>query len=261
MTLTSIVILLLPRDIITKNYEIEYDVVKKQNTLYVYFIDDNNVVGVPIETLEDNKFKLIELAFKYLTEKSNSVDAKYHSCLKLSAKLTSYEIRGDDLYLEVTSNFYDIKETDTLYALAQVLYTYKEFGFNEVFLTSDNIVIKQMADVILYDGLSELPVNLDIASTSPKTKVVKIVYYYQDKTKSFINHVINLDEDELEFTINKLIDFVNKEYNTNVKLIDFEKNKFYITVNLKCDNQDSLIIKELLMKNLNIKENNITITE
>jgi hypothetical protein len=125
--LSSIVILLLPKDIITKKYEIEYEVIESKKTSYIYYLEHDMVVGVPVELNEDNKFKLIELVFKYLTEKSNSVDPIYHTCLKLNSKLLSYEIRNDDIYLEVTNNFFEINDEDALYALAQVLYTYNTF--------------------------------------------------------------------------------------------------------------------------------------
>ena len=174
LLLSSISILLLPKDIIPKNYEIEYEVIETKKTSYIYYLEQDMLVGVPVEIAEVNKFKLIEIVFKYLTEKSNSVNPVYHTCLKLNAKLLSYEIRNNDIYLEVTSNFFEIDDKDVLYALAQVLYTYKELGFTEVFITKDNQIIKQMADIILYNGLTELPVNLDVSTSSNQTKIIKI---------------------------------------------------------------------------------------
>ena len=261
LILSSIVILLLPKDIIPKSYEIEYGMIGTKRTSYIYYLEKDMVIGVPVEIQEDNKFKLIELVFKYLTEKSNSVNPMYHTCLKLNSKLLSFEIRDDDIYLEVTSDFFEIDDDDALYALAQVLYTYKELGFTEVFITQDNQVIKQMADVILYDGLTELPVNLDISTSSSQTKTIKIEYYYKNQTKSFINHIINANQDETKYIVEKLINFVNKEYNTHITLINLEKNKYSIKVELQCNNEDSIIIKELLLKNLDINEQNIIITE
>ena len=261
LILSSIVILLLPKDIIPKSYEIEYGIIETKKTFYIFYLEKDMIVGVPIEIQEDNKFKLIELVFKYLTEKSNSVNPIYHTCLKLNAKLLSYEIRDDDIYLEVTSDFFKIDDDDALYALAQVLYTYKELGFTEVFITQNNQVIKQMADVILYDGLTELPVNLDISSSSTNVKTIKIEYYYKNQTKSFINHVINANLDETKYIVDKLISFANKEYNTNITLINLKKNKYSINVELQCNDKDSTILKELLIKNLDINEHNIIITE
>lgn len=256
--LTSLVILLLPKDIMTKKQEIDYEILEEKAPLYVYYVNNNKIYGVPIECREENKYKLIELAFKYLTEKSNSVDEIYYTCLNLNTKLVSYEVRKNDIYLEVTNNFLEIKEGNVLFALAQVLYSYKELGFDEVYITNNGKIIEQMANVILYDGLDELPVNLDVSTLSHNTKTVKIVYYYKNQTKSFVNHIINFNEDELAFTLKKIIDFVNKEHNTDIKLIQFQKTAQFLTVDLSCKEEDEVIIKKILMNNLNINETNIT---
>ena len=258
--LTSLIILLLPKDIITKKSEIDYEVIKEIEAKYVYYISDHKLVGVPIITEDVNKYELITLVFKYLTEKSNSVAKKYHTALNLNTKLVAYELRGDDIYLEVTDNFLQIEKEITLLALAQVLYSYKELGFSEVYITNNNKIIDQMADVVMLSGLDELPVNLDISSTSHNTKKVKITYYYKDNTKTFINHIINQNEDELAFTLNKLIKFINEEYKMSVSLIDYKKGTHYLTVNLSCKDEDIEIVKRIISKNLNIKPENIIIS-
>lgn len=257
--LASLVILLLPLDIITKNNEIDYELIKEAEPTYVYYVSNNQIVGVPIKFDEKNKYELIDAVFKHLTEKSNSVARQYHTKVNLNSKLLSYELRKDDIYLEVTDNFFEIDEEDILFALAQILYTYKELGFDEVYVTNNGKIISQMGDVVMVDGLNELPVNLDVSTTSYDAKIVKITYYYADNSKTFINHIINQNEDELSFTLNKLINFLNKEYKTNVELHSFTKDPYYLTVNLKCAEKDSHIIKQTIGKSLNIKEENIKI--
>ena len=259
--LFTIVILLLPKDIITNKYKIEYEFVETKKISYIYYVKENVLIGVPVEVEDDNKYKLIELVFKYLTEKSNSVESIYHTCLKLNSKLLSYEIRNNDIYLEVTDDFFEVDNDVVLYVLAQVLYTYKELGFDEVFITKNNQVIKQMADVILYNGLTELPVNLDVSTSSIKTKTIKIQYYYKNQTKTFINHIINENNDSINYVVNRLIEFVNKEYDTNIVLVNLVKNKYFLNIELKCKSDDVDVIKKLLMENLDIKEENITIIE
>ena len=108
---------------------------------YVYYVKDNKVIGVPIEKKNNDKYELIDLTFKYLTEKSNSVSIDYNTYLNLNAKLSSYEIRGSDIYLEVSDNFFKINNKDILFALAQVLYSYKELGFRDVYITKDKKII------------------------------------------------------------------------------------------------------------------------
>ena len=254
-----LIILLLPKDIIPKKIEIDYEVIKQDTPVYIYYVKNENIIGYPIHIEEKNKFKLINIVFTYLTEKSNSVSKEYHSELNLSSKLLSYDIRNNDIYLEVSDDFYKIKDEDTILALAQVLYTYKELGYDEVYLTKDGKIKSQMADVILYDGIKELAVNIDMKNTSSSTKTVRITYYYKDKTKGFINHIINKNEDEISFKLKKLIEFVNKEYKLDVKLVNIIKTDEFLNINLTCSSNDTMILKELLIKNLSVKEHNIII--
>ncbi len=253
------IILLLPKDIMNKNNKIDYEIIKDNELLYVYYVTDNKVVGVPLDKDGADKYELIELVFKYLTEKSNSVDKKYHTLLNLNTKLLSYELKAKDIYLEVSDNFFDITKEDTIFVLAQILYSYKELGYEEIYIISDGKILSQMGDVVMIDGLFELAVNLDILSTTYQTKKVKITYYYEDGSKMFVNHIINLGENEMEFTLKKLISFVNKEYKTNVELIDFTKSNYFLVVNLSCRQSDIDTVKSLISKNLGVKEENIVI--
>ena len=148
-----LVILLIPKDFKNKDNEIYYEVINEKEVFYVYYIKDNKVIGVPIERLNNDKYELIDLTFKYLTEKSNSVDIYYNTYLNLNAKLSSYEIRGADIYLEVSDNFFKIDNEDILFALAQVLYSYKELGFSDVYITKDKKIISNMNNVVMYDGI------------------------------------------------------------------------------------------------------------
>ena len=66
---------------------------------------------------------------------------------------------------------------NSLLALAQVLYTYKELGFEEVYIMNNGLVIEQIENIITYDGISELPVNLDMGANQRETKTIKVIYY------------------------------------------------------------------------------------
>ena len=255
-----LVILLIPKDFKNKDNEIYYEVINEKEVFYVYYIKDNKVIGVPIERLNNDKYELIDLTFKYLTEKSNSVSVDYNTYLNLNAKLSSYEIRGADIYLEVSDNFFKIDNEDILFALAQVLYSYKELGFSDVYITKDKKIISNMNNVVMYDGIDELNVNLDIISTKYETKNVKIIYYFEDNSKLFINHIIDFHEDEVTFKMKKIIEFINKEYKTDITLNNYKMTKYTITVDLNCKEKDIEIIKKLLSDNLNIKKDNIIIS-
>lgn len=260
LILTTILILLIPKDIMPDKDEIYYEVISEKDFFYVYYVKDKKVIGVPIEKKNNDKYELIDLTFKYLTEKSNSVGINYDTYLNLSAKLSSYEIRGSDIYLEVSDNFFKIDNEDILFALAQVLYSYKELGFSDVYITKDKKIISNMNNVVMYDGIDELNVNLDIISTKYETKNVKIIYYFEDNSKLFINHIIDSNEDEVTFKMKKLIEFINKEYKTDITLNNYKITKYTLTVDLNCKEKDIEIIKKLLSDNLNIKKDNIIIS-
>ena len=255
-----LVILLIPKDFKNKDNEIYYEVINEKEVFYVYYVKDNKVIGVPIEKKNNDKYELIDLTFKYLTEKSNSVGIYYDTYLNLNAELSSYEIRGADIYLEVSDNFFKIDNKDILFALAQVLYSYKELGFSDVYITKDKKIISNMDNVVMYDGIDELNVNLDIISTKYETKNVKIIYYFEDNSKLFINHIIDFHEDEVTFKMKKIIEFINKEYKTEITLNNYKMTKYTITVDLNCKEKDIEIIKKLLSDNLNIKKDNIIIS-
>jgi hypothetical protein len=86
--LSTLLILLIPKDIITKNYEIEYEIINPKEKIYVYYIKEGKLIGVPIEE-DGDKFQKIDMVFKYLTEKSNFVSTIYNTNLNLSSKLLS----------------------------------------------------------------------------------------------------------------------------------------------------------------------------
>lgn len=256
--LLTIVILLIPKNIIPKEIKIEYEMINEKQTRYIYYLEDDIVVGVPFYNLDGNRYVLIEEVFKYLTEKSNAVAKEYHSELNLSSTLESYEIKGDDIYLEVSDNFFLID--NPLLALAQVLYTYKELDFKEVYIINNGLVIEQIENIVMYDGLVELPVNLDITSNTKKTKLIRITYYYKDGKKIFINHIVNSDEDEISFKINKILNFINKENKTNITLTNLIKKDNHLEIYLSCSENDIKIVKQILLKNLKISEKDIIIT-
>ena len=255
--LMSLIIILLPKDNITKKYEIEYEMIDYKEYIYVYYVDNGKLIGIPIEVTNNDKFILIETVFKYLTEKSNSVI--YETYLEVNSKLTSYEIRGDNIYLEVNDIFLDLKDKKTLLGLSQILYSYKELGYKEVFILNDGKIIEQMHNVVLYHGLNELPVNLLNNTTSINTKVIKITYYYKNNTKSFVNYIVDYNEDESTVVLSKLIEFINSEYNINLKLIDFNKYNYVMSLRLSCEEKDVLIVKKIISDNLNIEKENIII--
>ena len=257
--LSSLIILLIPKDIITKEYKIEYELLELKKHVYVYYVSDDRLIGVPIYTDESDKYKLISIVFQYLTEKSNSVEQEFNTFMNLNAKLLSYEIRNNDIYLEVNDSILNIKKENTLLGLSQLLYTYKELGYQEVYIVNNGVILEQMSNVILYNGLNELPVNLISNTSSINSKTIKITYYYKDNKKSFMNYIVNFKDDEVEFTLNKLVEFVNKEYQSNIKLISFAKDNKDMNIKLSGSDKELKLIKSLVAKNLNIKEENIII--
>ena len=226
--------------------------------MYVYYVKDGNIIGIPLEAQKD-KYENISLAFKYLTEKSNIAPVSYQTNLNLNSKLVSYEIRNNDIYLEVSDEFLSVKPSNTTLLLSQVLYTYKEMGFDEVYILNKGEIIKEMSSVVLANGLTELPVNLIADTTSHNSKTIKVTYYYKNSSKFFINYIVNQDTDELKFKIEKLIEFYNNEYDMNLRLKNVIKDKNYLSIELEGNIKEVEILKELIKKNVDIKNINISV--
>ena len=74
---------------------------------------------------------------------------------------------------------------------------------------------------------------------------------YQNNNKTFMNYIIDLEEDEIKFKLERLISFVNKEYEGNLKLLSFEKNVNELIVLL--DGEKNLVdtLEKQLLKNFN----------
>lgn len=256
--LSTLLILLIPKDIITKNYEIEYEIINPKEKIYVYYIKEGKLIGVPIEE-DGDKFQKIDMVFKYLTEKSNFVSTIYNTNLNLSSRLLSYEIRNNDIYLEVNDHFLNIKQANTLLALSQVLYSYKDLGYDEVYILHKGEIIKEIYSVVLDGGLKELPVNLMSNTTSYNSKTIKITYYYKNGTKSFLNYIVNSNVNDLEFKVEKLIDFYNLEYDCDIKLLYITKDIKAIYLVLNGSDHDLAILKSLIGKNIDEKNIHISV--
>ena len=75
----------------------------------------------------------------------------------------------------------------------------------------------------------------------------------QNKNKLFINYLVDKDTDEVSFKVEKIIEFINHEYQTNLKLNSFDKTDFKITIMLDGDTKSFEVLNELLTKNLDFE--------
>lgn len=245
-----IVLLLLPVNIFKNKIDITYELEKEKNITYVYYVEGIEVVGVPIYNLSSNKYTQIKEVFMYLTTKSNSVNEKYETYLNLNTKLVSYEVLNDSIYLEVDDSFFKIKEEKTNLILGQILYTYQELGFKNIYLKHNGNILSQVNSIPTYNGINNLAINVLYKANSTNTKTVKVIYSYKDNSKGFINYIINSDIDNLEFITNDLIEFINLEYDFNVRLISVNKSNNYIKLKLKITDEEKEITKKIINENL-----------
>lgn len=257
--LSTIITILIVNIFIPKKTIITYELIEEENTNYIYFVSGDILVGLPIKTPNKTKYELIEEYFLYLTSKSNSVSKEYHTKLVLSSTLISYEIQNDDLYLEVSDNFFNIKEEDIKYVFGQILYSYNELGYKKIYLKKGNEIVKEMGDIVLYNGLNDLSINVINTSNSINQKRVKIIYYYKNNTKTFINYFINESLDENTFKLNKIIEFINTEYSKNITLNNFYKTDKELIVDITCNDSDIKLIEKLLFNNFEINKSDIQI--
>ena len=141
LCLFTIIIILVPKDFIPKDREIEYEIIEEDNKYFVYFINNNHLVGIPLIEKEMDKYDMIFEVYKYLTEKSNAIMEEYYTCLNLNSKLITYEILGNNIILNVTENFLHIKEEKLYLAIAQLKYSYKEIGYKDVMIKINGQII------------------------------------------------------------------------------------------------------------------------
>ena len=134
LSLFIVVIIIVPKDFVPKSDDIDYSLIENEEKIDVYFVRDKEIIGIPLLKKQEDKFEMIFDVYKYLTEKSNAVYLEYRTCLNLNSKLLTYEIIGDDIHLNVTENFLDVKEEDLTFFYAQIYYSYKELGFKEVYI-------------------------------------------------------------------------------------------------------------------------------
>lgn len=248
LILLCLIVIIIPKE----KTDLSYEYLEEKETVIIYYIDNEQIIGINMPKTSSNKFMLIEEVFAYLTSKANT--SSYASYVNLSTKLISYEIRNDFIYLNLTNDFYRIDDSKVDLALAQILYTYKNLRYEKVFIKVDDVLVEQVGNCNLANGiLDNLNINYEVVSKTMENKTIRIDYLFQNKNKLFINYLVDKDTDEERFKLVKIIDFINFEYKTDLKLIGFEKTDFKITVMLEGDKKSFKVLKELLTKNLDFE--------
>lgn len=259
-SLSTVITILLTSIIMSEKLDIKYELIKSSSYKYIYYIKDEELIGVPVKLENSSNFELIEVYFEYLTSKSNSVGKEYYTSLIPSSELLSYEIKNEDLYLEVSDNFMKVDNSDWVYVIGQLVYSYQELGYEEIYIIHNKKIVSELGNIVLYNGVSEVGINMENLATTQDRKKVKITYYYKNDTKTFINYFINDTEDETKFKLNKIIDFLNTQYKRQIALDNFSNNGSELIVYLRCKDEDIKLIEKLLFNNFDINKNNLKIT-
>lgn len=242
---------LLPRK---KEIKINYELIKNENKIVIYYVYDDKLFGVPILSYSD-KYQMIEDAFSLLTNKSNMAPLGYNSKLIPSSKLESYEIFNNDLFLDFSNDFYRAKKEDINLVLGQIYYTYLELGYDNVYIVEDGVLVDFIYDAYIANGIGKkLMVNLDIQTPLPASKTISVFYLYPNNTITFTKYLVDENTDEFEFIINKLIKFINKRYGYNIVLDEFKviDGKMYLT--LSNGKADKDILEQFLLINFELEE-------
>ena len=248
LILICLIVIIIPKE---KN-DLTYEYLEEKETVIIYYIDNEQVIGINMPKTSLNKFTLIEEVFEYLTSKANTT--YYASYVNLSTKLISYEIRNDAIYLNLTNDFYRIDDSKVDLALAQILYTYKNLSYEKVFIKVEDFLVEQVGNCNISNGiLDNLNINYEVVSKTMENKTIRIDYLLQNKNKLFINYLVDKDTDEVSFKVEKIIEFINHEYQTNLKLNSFDKTDFKITIMLDGDTKSFEVLNELLTKNLDFE--------
>ena len=246
-----IIILILPKGVFSKKGKLDYELIGEKTATYIYYVKENEIVGIPIYDLSENKYLLIHEVFSYLSIKSNSIDLGYDTCLKLNTKLLGYEIIGKNIYLDVEESFFSLDKSKSLYALAQVLYSYQSIGYERVFFRNNGQIKGQIDNYILSDGLISLPINLVVLAQSNSRKVIKVNYKFMDETIMFTNFVVDNDMKKPNFIIDRIKEFVNEEKTMSFDVINLEEYDNYLRMVVKISQKDVSYFEELIDMNFN----------
>lgn len=249
--LMAVVLFLLPNNLFGNRIKINYELEKEKEAIFIYYVVENEIIGVPIYNISTDKYTQIKEVFMYLTEKSNGVNEKYETYVNLNTKLISYDVIHDSIFLEINDSFFVMDEEDTNYTLGQILYTYQDLGFKNIFLKYEGKIVEQVNSIPIYNGINNLAINISYKANSINTKTVKVIYCYKDYSKSFINYIINSNEDNMSFILEELIQFINDEYEYNVSLISYKNTNNYLNLSLKINESEEKIVKKIINENIN----------
>lgn len=188
-------------------------------TCIYYITQENRVIGVPVELVSTNVYEKIEEVFQYLTSQSNSVGVAYHTALVPSTYLKTYKVKDKTVTLNVSDDFYRYNKKEIERLLAQILYSYREIGFETVKLEINNVLVEQLENVLLSNGIPDCPTVNIIYETknTQEAQIVRVKYAYPNGSKIIFHYVIDKAIDKTQFMIEKTIQFLVEEYSTNLQ--------------------------------------------
>ena len=244
-----ITLLLLPMNSIFKTIKINYELKDEANKTYIYYSSNNEIIGVANYNISNNKYERIKEVFQYLTEKSNSVSEKYQTNLNLNSKLVSYEVVSNDIFLEVNEHFFDIENSKALLVLTQINHSYKELGFNDIYLKFNGKILDDFFAIPTYNGIKNMATNVVYLASNTDTKTVKVIYINSDNTKTFVNYIINNNVNNVDFILKQLTQFTKEEYNLELRVVSYVLKDNYVVFNFISDEMDEKLIKEIFDQN------------
>lgn len=194
-----------------------YTYIEDTKAEFVFFVQENELVGVPLAFKAKNQYQKIEEAFNYLTSHSNRAPLNVETYLIPSIKMTSYDIFNDAIYLTLDDNLLRIEENKTQLALGQIYYTYSLLGYQNVYLKSDDEVLKEFNGYPILNGLRQkLFINLTVLETE-EAKMVSF-FYPKKNYLGLVNYAVSSETDTISFLLSKI----------SVKISENEDKKFII---------------------------------
>ncbi len=132
------------------NVEFVYEQ-RTQKDYLVYYYDDTSLVNVII-SLEDDD--IITTLFNLLTNQSNSIKEDYQTKLITSTNIIDYYDDGNNLTLNLSSDFLRYKDSDAFYIINQLKNTFSNLGYDKLYIKVDSEYINNIANIVIKDGIN-----------------------------------------------------------------------------------------------------------
>ncbi len=132
-----------------EDYEIVYEEVKRLSH-NVYYYDGEKLVSVSYTF--DNTIE-VNYLFDLLTNKSNSIKEDYDTKLIITTRLLSYEIKDNNIILNVDNEFTRYNEVECYQIYSQLKNTFSNLGYESLIINVNDILLENIGYIDISCGI------------------------------------------------------------------------------------------------------------